>query len=43
MHELSAETAKLTALRDRLKDAILSNLDEVYVNGSMEHRAARQS
>jgi cysteine desulfurase len=38
MHELSEETAKLTALRDRLKDGILSNLDEVYVNGSMEHR-----
>jgi cysteine desulfurase len=25
-------------LRDRLKQQILSNLDEVYVNGSMEHR-----
>jgi cysteine desulfurase len=38
MHELSEETAKLTQLRDRLKQQILSNLDEVYVNGSMEHR-----
>ena len=38
MRELSEETAKLTYLRDRLKQQILSNLDEVYVNGSMEHR-----
>jgi len=38
MHELPEETAKLTQLRDRLKQQILSNLDEVYVNGSMEHR-----
>jgi len=38
MRELPEETAKLTQLRDRLKQQILSNLDEVYVNGSMEHR-----
>ena len=38
MHELTEETAKLTAMRDRLKQQILSNLDEVYVNGSLEHR-----
>ena len=38
MHELPEETAKLTQLRDRLKQQILSNLDEVYVNGSLEHR-----
>jgi cysteine desulfurase len=38
MRELPEETAKLTHLRDRLKQQILSNLDEVYVNGSMEHR-----
>jgi cysteine desulfurase len=38
MQELPEETAKLIQLRDRLKQQILSNLDEVYVNGSMEHR-----
>jgi cysteine desulfurase len=38
MQELPEETAKLLQLRDRLKQQILSNLDEVYVNGSMEHR-----
>jgi cysteine desulfurase len=38
MHELTEETAKLTQLRERLRQQILSNLDEVYVNGSMEHR-----
>ncbi len=32
------EIKKLTALRDRLKDAIMSQLDEVYINGSVEHR-----
>jgi cysteine desulfurase len=25
-------------LRDKLKDRLLDNLDEVYINGSMEHR-----
>jgi cysteine desulfurase len=29
---------KLAGLRDRLKDRITSQLDEVYVNGSWEHR-----
>jgi cysteine desulfurase len=38
MKELPEETAKLTQLRERLRQQILSNLDEVYVNGSMEHR-----
>jgi cysteine desulfurase len=38
MHEMPEETVKLTHLRDRLKEQILSNLDEVYVNGTMEHR-----
>jgi cysteine desulfurase len=38
MNELPEETAKLTQLRERLRQQILSNLDEVYVNGSMEHR-----
>jgi cysteine desulfurase len=38
MKELPEETTKLTQLRERLRQQILSNLDEVYVNGSMEHR-----
>ncbi len=38
MHEMPEETVKLTHLRDRLREQILSNLDEVYVNGTMEHR-----
>src|SRR5499433_3770881 len=36
--EMAAEGAHLGALRDRLKDRIMGRLDEVYVNGSMEHR-----
>jgi cysteine desulfurase len=36
--EMAAETERLRALRDRLKDAILSQLDGVSVNGSMTHR-----
>ena len=36
--EMAEETAKLRALRDRLKDAIMSKLDETFINGSMEHR-----
>jgi cysteine desulfurase len=32
------EGKKLAAMRDRLKDAIMSQLDEVYINGSIEHR-----
>jgi cysteine desulfurase len=38
MHEMTEEGARLAQLRDRLKQQILSNLDEVYVNGSIEHR-----
>ena len=33
-----AEATKLAALRDRLRAAIMGRLDEVYINGSMEHR-----
>src|SRR5208283_6038083 len=33
-----AEAARLVALRERLRERIMSKLDEVYVNGSMEHR-----
>jgi cysteine desulfurase len=36
--EMPEETKRLTALRDRLKDGIMDHLDEVYINGSMEHR-----
>ena len=36
--EMPAEMERLRALRDRLKDAIFARLDEVYVNGSLEHR-----
>ncbi|HUJ81239.1 MAG TPA: IscS subfamily cysteine desulfurase [Candidatus Acidoferrales bacterium] len=36
--EMVQETAKLSRLRDRLKDGIMSKLDECYINGSMEHR-----
>lgn len=38
MQEMSEESKRLRALRDRLKHGILSQLDEVTVNGSMEHR-----
>lgn len=36
--EMSEETLRLRALRDRLKDRLFSELDEVFINGSMEHR-----
>ncbi len=36
--EMAEETAKLSRLRDRLKEGIMSKLDECYINGSMEHR-----
>jgi cysteine desulfurase len=36
--EMAEESKRLSALRDRLKDAIMGQLDECYVNGSMEHR-----
>jgi cysteine desulfurase len=36
--EMATESAKLSKLRDRLKDSIMSRLDETYINGSMEHR-----
>jgi cysteine desulfurase len=36
--EMAQETAKLSRLRDRLKEGIMSKLDECYINGSMEHR-----
>ncbi|HXX66198.1 MAG TPA: IscS subfamily cysteine desulfurase [Polyangiaceae bacterium] len=33
-----AESARLLALRERLRARIASQLDDVYVNGSLEHR-----
>ena len=36
--ELTVEGERLRALRDKLKDAILSQLDDTFVNGSMTHR-----
>ncbi len=36
--EMAEESVRLAALRDRLKDRLLAGLDEVYINGSMEHR-----
>jgi cysteine desulfurase len=38
LQELPQESARLGALRDRLRDSIMKELDEVYVNGTMEHR-----
>jgi cysteine desulfurase len=34
------ESCRLAGLRNRLRDKIMSALDEVYINGSMEHRLA---
>jgi len=36
--EMPAESIRLAMLRDRLKDAILSQLEDVEVNGSLAHR-----
>ncbi|HVW78577.1 MAG TPA: IscS subfamily cysteine desulfurase [Alloacidobacterium sp.] len=36
--EMGAETKRLTALRDKLKNKLESSLDYIHVNGSMEHR-----
>jgi cysteine desulfurase len=38
MEEMPAESKRLTAMRDRLRKTIEKNLDEVYVNGTYEHR-----
>jgi cysteine desulfurase len=35
--DMAAEMKRLAGLRDRLKDRIISRLDEVYINGTMEH------
>ena len=36
--EMAQEAKKLSGLRDRLRDRIMGRLDEVYINGSAEHR-----
>jgi cysteine desulfurase len=38
LNDMQQESSRLAGLRDRLKNRIMSHLDEVYVNGSMEHR-----
>jgi cysteine desulfurase len=36
--EMAEESARVAALRDRLKDRLFAELDEIYINGSMERR-----
>ena len=36
--EMPEESKRLRYLRDKLKDKLMGELDEVYINGSMEHR-----
>jgi len=36
--EMTQEIAHASRLRDRLKETLLSELDEAYINGTMEHR-----
>jgi cysteine desulfurase len=36
--EMPEEMKRMAYLRDRLKDKLEANLDEVFINGSMEHR-----
>jgi len=35
---MAAEAKRLSYLRDKLKTNIMAQLDEVYINGSLEHR-----
>jgi cysteine desulfurase len=35
---MAEEGARMRRLRERLKDGIFARLDEVFINGSMEHR-----
>jgi cysteine desulfurase len=35
---MAKESSYLAGLRDRLRDRIMNRLDEVYINGSWEHR-----
>lgn len=36
--EMPAESKRMAYLRDKLKDKLQSELDETYINGTMEHR-----
>jgi cysteine desulfurase len=36
--EMATESKRLTAMRERLRQTIEKNLDDVYVNGNYEHR-----
>jgi cysteine desulfurase len=36
--DMEKDTARLRRLRDRLNEQLHKNLDEIYINGSMEHR-----
>ena len=36
--EMAADTERLSQLRDRLNEKLHKNLDEIYINGSVEHR-----
>ena len=36
--EMPAESKRMAFLRDKLKDRLLNSLDEVYINGTLEHR-----
>jgi cysteine desulfurase len=38
LKEGKEESAKILALRERLRESIQSRVDETYINGSMEHR-----
>src|SRR5437660_2197191 len=38
MNEMPEESKRLAYLRDRLKKRLEDNLDEIHINGSMEHR-----
>ena len=36
--EMPAESKRLAFLRDKLKERLMNSLDEVYINGTIEHR-----
>ena len=36
--EMAEESKRMAYLRDKLKDRLMASLDEVYINGTMEHR-----
>ncbi len=38
MKEMEQDAARLSKLRDKLENAFLQNVEEVYVNGNREHR-----